>query len=136
MTPELFQCLGVPLAVPLQLGKPKLLTALGQAPSHGAVVPMPEAAMDENDFAAADEGHVGTARQIAPVFPVAVAKAMGETPDLQLRNRILATDAGHPFASLGGRERIHYLNALASRRGSGHLGGYRPSQENHKWRVA
>jgi hypothetical protein len=60
---------------------------------------VPEAAVDEDDFAEPRKHHVGSAGQISGVQAVAETHPMHEPADRHFRLCVLASHTGHPFAS-------------------------------------
>jgi hypothetical protein len=60
-----------------------------------AIVPVPEASMHEDDLPVAREDKIGAARQVAPVQPKAISKAVHGAPHSDFRPRIRLPDARH-----------------------------------------
>jgi hypothetical protein len=76
-------------------------------------MPVPEAAVHENDLSSARKHEVRGARQAADVESVPEAERVDESPNDHLGFRILAPDARHIEPSLGGGEDVHHGQASA-----------------------
>lgn len=61
-----------------ELVRPELLVALGGCRGLAALVPMPEASMDEDDCSVLREDDVGLSRQRRDVYSEPVARPMEE----------------------------------------------------------
>ena len=92
----------VPAAVAFEFGAPELLPRFGHARLFAVRVgmPVPEAAVDEDDFPAAGKDEIRLARQVLAVQPEAVAHAVDEAADQQLDLAVLGADAAHQLAAL------------------------------------
>ena len=62
-------------------------------------MPVPEAAVDEDDSAIAREDQVGLAGQFAAVQAITIAEAVKAAADEQFGPGVLAPDAGHHTAA-------------------------------------
>ena len=79
---------------------PERGVALGHYKVTAAFVPVPEAAVDEDDGAVFAQHYVGGAGQMLDVYAVAVAMGMQVTAHNQLRFGVLALDARHALVPL------------------------------------
>ena len=70
-------------------------------------MPMPEAAMHENQLFVAPKDQIRSAWKASVVQSVAVSHAMHEAADQQLRSGVTAPNLTHSDAAGCGRERIH-----------------------------
>ena len=73
---------------------------------------MPKTPVDEYSLSARRKRHVRHARQITPVQPVAVARAMRETPDNHFRRSIFPLYRLHDAATLFCRFVRDYLTSI------------------------
>lgn len=71
---------------------------------------MPKAAVDEYRNIVLWENQIRPSGEVPGMEAIAKAMGVQVAPDKQFRFRILRSDARHPFASLGFRERVHKLN--------------------------
>lgn len=62
-------------------------------------MPMPEAAVHQNDNAVTWKHDVGPSRKVLSVEGVAQSGSMQKAPDGELGNGVLATDPGHHLAA-------------------------------------
>lgn len=85
----------IPLRIARELGAPILRLGIWKLASSPAIMPMPEASMNENHLAMARQNKIGTARQIASVQPETIAKRMHSAPHDHLRACIRLADARH-----------------------------------------
>ena len=67
---------------------------------------MPETAVHEDHLPAGAENEVGASRQVFRVKPVAIPQAVDESPNSDLRLRVLRPDSAHSLAALRSRERV------------------------------
>ena len=79
---------------------PELAVALGQHEVLTAFVPVPEAAVDEDDCLVFAQHYVGGAGQALDIYAVAVAMGVQITSHNQFRFCILALDARHALVPL------------------------------------
>jgi hypothetical protein len=63
----------IPCPVCLKFGLPKIEPSLGHASQFAALVAVPKATVNKDDFVAARKHNVGPPRQVAPVQPISVA---------------------------------------------------------------
>ena len=73
---------------------------------------MPVTAMHEYHFAQAREHDVWNSRQIAAVQAVAITKLVNQSPDENLRVRILTTHLRHYLAAFLCGYRVHVADRL------------------------
>jgi len=78
--------------VALAFGEPIGGVGFWQAVAAGAGVGVPEAAVDEDDFAAGGEDEVGGAGEVGAVESETVAEAVGEGADEEFRGGVLGFD--------------------------------------------
>lgn len=83
----------VALLVAAYFGGPEVGVGFGQV--HVFLVAVPEAAVDEDDYAILAEHDVGCPRQMLDMFAVAVAPRPQPPPHYHLGLGILALDAAH-----------------------------------------
>jgi hypothetical protein len=88
----------IPTSVAHKLRPPKDPVGLGQFEGR-TIVPMPIAAMDENDSPQSRKHQVGLAWKAADVQPITKALAMKKPSYQHLRRRILAPDRRHHSAA-------------------------------------
>src|SRR6185437_13719876 len=108
---ELALVAAVAAAVGEELGLPVGAIRGGSSVGRAARMLVPEAAVDEDHLAAAGKHQVRRAGQVAAVQTVAVAGAVDQAADEQLRLSVLAADARHDRASLRFGERVHFREA-------------------------
>src|SRR5208282_1381905 len=97
----------VSLVVLLQLGPPEVELRLRPSRILTCSMPVPEASVHEDDLTPAREDHVGIARQVPCVQPVAITHPVHKSPDQHLRLCVLPSNQTHPPAALGGRQGVH-----------------------------
>ena len=101
----------VALFVTFYLLLPELAIALWRDVVPAAFVPVPEAAVDEDDCLVFAQYYVGGAGQAFDIYPVAVAMGVQVTSHNQFRFCILALDARHaPVPLLCGHSVCHDTN--------------------------
>lgn len=101
----------VALAIALKLGSPKVDASFRSARKPAAGVPVPKAAMYEDDLAAPGEDEVGSPRELPAVKTVAVAEAMHQATNGHFRARTGGTDTGHDLGSLLWGNCVHGLQS-------------------------
>lgn len=67
---------------------------------------VPETTMYEDHLPASAEYEVGASRQVVRVKAVAIPQAVDESPNSDLRLRVLGPDSAHSLAALRSRERV------------------------------
>ena len=72
----------VPLHVPLDFLNPIFRIRFRYAMPPCAVVPMPEAAVNKDDFLAGRENKIGFSGKVFPVKPETVSEEVNQRPDL------------------------------------------------------
>lgn len=98
----------IPANVAIELGRPELGSSLRDG-GKPAVVPMPEAAMHEDDRSMLPEDKIGSPGKRFAVQPEAKAEPMYQRAHDELWLSVLATYAGHhPGAHLG-RDDVHSM---------------------------
>jgi hypothetical protein len=80
---------------------------LGNTIAKFAVVPVPEAAMNKNDFLPCGKRQVGLARQFRFVEPISISHTMNQMTNLHLWLCVLRTHQCHLPASLFRGEIVH-----------------------------
>ena len=105
--------------IALELGLPERPACDGHGPAEFAVVAMPEAAMDENDFSVRGEYEIGTARQGAEVETITVAHGVDQPPDNHFGLCVPATNSGHVERALDVSVDVRHLPVLFPSRASG-----------------
>lgn len=70
-------------------------------------MPVPEAAMNEDDLPARGKDDVWATGEVSPVEPVSIAELVEKSADGPLRSRILTPDPPHVLAALVWCEPIH-----------------------------
>lgn len=75
-------------------------------------MPMPETAVDKNNFLVPDKHDIWPAWQIASMQPESVAHAMEHRAHSKFRLGIFASDAAHELRANIFRHRVHKLVAL------------------------
>jgi hypothetical protein len=106
-SPQRDLMLAITLPVCFQLRLPKIHTRLRHPVAQAALVPMPEAAVDEDDLPAWPEAQVRAAWQIAAVQPIAISERINQSAHNQLGLGVLAPDAPHALAALYRCECVH-----------------------------
>lgn len=86
--------------VALEFSNPIAASRRGYS-AAAAVVQMPEAAVDDDDFSMPGEHEIGRARERRIVQAIAEAQGMRESPDHQLRRRVPRLDRRHDPAMVG-----------------------------------
>src|SRR5438309_776803 len=109
---EKFLVARVALLVGLKLRLPEIEPGFRHARERALLVAVPEAAMHENDLAAATEYQIRAARQFPVVEPVAIAFREDKMSDQHFRPGIFRADARHDFGALGGRDIVHTITLL------------------------
>src|SRR5579871_169962 len=94
--------------VSLKLRYPEVQSGFREPRERASRVPVPEAAMHENNLPSQPEDEIRTARQIPVVKPVAIAERVDKIADPQFRARVLGAHARHDFGAFLGRERVHH----------------------------
>lgn len=107
---------GVACDVRCQLCAPEVHVALGLGQSVAAAMPVPEAAMHEDDLVSARKHQVRRAGQTAHVQPKPEAQRVQRPTNDNLRLCVLATDARHERAASFGVEAVH-LAQMNGRKG-------------------
>jgi|SRR5579871_4833947 len=102
----------VPAPVPCDFWSPVFESGL-RHPTEPAFVPVPEAAVDEDDLTLGTEHEVGSPRKVGLVQPIAVSHAMNEPPDQHLRLRILRAHQTHLLAAVASAHIVHDLNYMS-----------------------
>jgi hypothetical protein len=97
---ELASVLAVPPFVALQLWSPVFLASFGKMRDFAAIVPVPKAAVDEDDLFQARENQIRAARQPMIVKTIAEPHAVNHSANRHFRLRILTPDSPHVLASL------------------------------------
>ncbi len=77
---------------------PKILPALGPA-EHRAIMPVPEAAVDENDRTMLLQNNIGSTRKLLVMKPEAKPPSVKPAPDHHFRLRVTALDGSHVSAA-------------------------------------
>jgi hypothetical protein len=98
---------GVAPNVALKFRMPKSRSGFFGEPSRGAVLPMPEASMQEDCAPAPYKRDVRVARHVAPGFSVTVAKPPCDASQFKLGLRVAGPDPAHSRAAFQWRERAH-----------------------------
>ena len=88
---------------------PELAVALGQHEVLTAFVPVPEAAVDEDDCLVFAQHYVGGAGQALDIYAVAVAVGMQVAAHNQLGLGVLALDACHAPVPLFFRHSVRHV---------------------------
>lgn len=83
-----------------QFRQPELATRSGRS-TAAAVVPVPEAAVDEDGKPTAGKDDVGTTRETTPVKAESEPHPMKGGTDGELRGGVSVTDEAHDSAALG-----------------------------------
>jgi hypothetical protein len=83
-----------------EFGEPVPAAGGGDA-ACAAIVHVPEAAMDVDDFFELGENDIGSAGEIAAVEAETIAKLMDELPNNQFRLSVARLDGGHHSGALG-----------------------------------
>ena len=94
--------------VPVQLVPPEFspVGRLRGAIPRAALVPMPEATVNEDHLTSRTEHEVRAAREVARVKTVAIPQAVYEPTNTHLGLRVLRPDSAHSFATFTNRERV------------------------------
>jgi hypothetical protein len=91
---DVLQLLGrlpIPFNIPVKLCSPEFCVGCGPTASR-AMVPVPEAAVNEYDFPHARKGQIRLSREIRSVQPKAVAHTVHQPANDHLRPRIAGAD--------------------------------------------
>lgn len=86
---------GVPVSIVGQLCAPILLIRLWPLAPSFAVMPVPEAAVNENDLASLRKHQVGIPRQFFAVQTITISQTVHESAHPHLRLRILTVHLSH-----------------------------------------
>lgn len=105
LTDDSCERVAITLAIAVDLGCPEFRPGRRQT-EQGAIMSVPEAAMDEDHGAMNGKHEIRLSGQPLVVEPVAQAKRMQTAPDDHLRPGIGSADARHAQPALRGRERI------------------------------
>jgi hypothetical protein len=105
----------VAFGVGSQFGAPKVAVRSRSLASLAAVVRMPEAAVNENDFTQSWKDEIGRSRKMRLMQTKAVAEAMSSAPHPMLGLAVLAADARHRVAALLGRKVVHVAGSCERR---------------------
>ena len=103
--------------VPLKLALPVFKVgprAMGHF-ARWAVVLMPEASMNEDDFTAAREDHIRPTGQRVAVKTITIAHGKNEAPYGKLGLHVLASNRPHHAATFLGRNSVHFYRRLRER---------------------
>lgn len=103
MLAQLTTAPSVSFSVLLELRSPELLTRAGHDFTVAAIVPMPEAAVNEDNLLTGRENEVGTSGKRPHVKPITIAEGMDAFTHHHFRFRVLAPNAGHAVLALFGR---------------------------------
>lgn len=103
---KLVGCALVAIDIALQLGRPKCGVRRRCLGEPATLVRVPEASMDKDSNLPAWHGDVGRPRQIETMQPEAVSHREQRLANAKLRQGVLALDAGHHLAALGGANNI------------------------------
>jgi hypothetical protein len=82
------------------MARPELLAGLRHPAARAALVPVPEAPVDEDDLLPLRERDVWPSRKPAVMEPVPIPQRMNQTADPHLGLRVLVADTAHPLAAL------------------------------------
>ena len=72
-----------------------------------AVMCVPEAPVDENDFLAAGKDQIWSAGELMIVESITITQAVDKLPDEKFGHRVFAPDAAHVLAALRFGEAVH-----------------------------
>lgn len=97
---------GIPLHIGVELRRPELVSGRGNGCLPTAGMPMPEAAVDEDDRPIAGEHQVGRAGQIPTMEAEAITQSVRRPADDQFRLGIAIPYPGHEGGASGGRRLI------------------------------
>lgn len=89
----------VPRDIAFKLVLPELWAGL-RCVTEPAIMPMPEAAMDENSNSSRTKYNIRASTKIATVEPKAISHPMKEAPHSYFRSRVSPTNSGHKGATL------------------------------------
>lgn len=104
--------LRIPLPVRTDLRFPELPARRGNGRKPTAVMPVPEAAMDENDCIAAWEDQVWLPRKLLPGQMEPKSPPMQEPPDDEFRLRVPAADGRHHPGSHNSGNHVNHLSIV------------------------
>ena len=111
MPPRCFQCsvfLLIPCNIAFELCLPERHIGLGHSRHLAALVPMPEAAVDEDDRVPLWEHDIGMSGQFGRMQMVAEAQSVEVSAYKHLRLRVLRPNPAHDLASLLWGDGVHY----------------------------
>jgi hypothetical protein len=93
---------GISQLIALKLGLPILKIRAGNVSklATGCTVLMPEASVNEDNFAACRENHVGSPRKGMAMKPVSETHPMNQAPHSKFRLHVLAADRAHICAAV------------------------------------
>ena len=97
----------VAIHVPLKFGLPELHVGFRGACRLAPLVPMPEAAVHEDDRVPFGKHDIRVSRQLGRMEAVAKTQCVQMASHKHLRLRVLRTNPAHDFAALLGRDGIH-----------------------------
>lgn len=109
--PELikrFLCTFVPSGICIKFRVPEFRIGGGPSASWASYMPVPEAAVDEDDLSMARQHNVGMSREVRTMQPEAIPKPVQQAAYYQFRSRIAIFHLGHDSAAIGGGEHIRH----------------------------